>query len=150
MLVYVRAVDDDQIDDAMEAGAAGFLSKEVDGVAMVVALDGVAASRKVLAVPTPDEASRAMWPGEREGLSTRESVIVALIVAGMSDQDIASSLYVSSSSVGPSIRSVYRKMGVANRVQAVLWGIDRGFEIARHRPTQQWQRPVSPCALESA
>ena len=82
VLVYAWEAEDAQLTDAVKAGAAGFLSKTVDGAAMMIALEGIAASRVAGDPPTPGGFTRALWPGESEGLSSRESVIVSLIVAG--------------------------------------------------------------------
>jgi NarL family two-component system response regulator LiaR len=130
VLAFAWEAEDVQIADAVRAGATGFLSKTVDGAAMVIALERAAAGRVAGDVRTAGEIPRVLWPGESEGLNSRESVIVSLIVAGMSNEDIASASYLSRTTVKNSIRTAYLKMGVANRAQAVMWGIDHGFEIA--------------------
>jgi two-component system, NarL family, response regulator LiaR len=58
----------------------------------------------------------------------RESEVIALITQGLSNQEIADRCYLSINSVKTYIRTAYRKMGVARRSQAVLWGIQHGFE----------------------
>ena len=123
MLVYSWAVTQQQIDDAIRAGAAGFLSKTVDAAELVSALEAVAAGKPFASVPSPDESPMAAWPGRAEGLTARESEILSLIVAGMSNQDIASATYLSINSVKTYIRTAYRKMGVTSRAEAVVWGI---------------------------
>jgi DNA-binding NarL/FixJ family response regulator len=60
-------------------------------------------------------------------LSRREADIVRLVVAGHSNQEIASELYLSVNSVKTYIRSAYRKAGVSTRAQAVAWAIEHGF-----------------------
>ncbi|WP_134767587.1 LuxR C-terminal-related transcriptional regulator [Nocardioides sp. 1609] len=60
-------------------------------------------------------------------LSPRERDMVRLIVAGMSNQEIADTLYLSINSVKTYIRSAYRRMGVETRTQAVVWGVRHGF-----------------------
>ncbi|MCD4534541.1 LuxR C-terminal-related transcriptional regulator [Nocardioides sp. cx-169] len=60
-------------------------------------------------------------------LSARESEIVALIVQGLSHQEIAETAFLSINSVKTYIRTAYRKMGVTRRSQAVGWAIQHGF-----------------------
>nr|WP_272917777.1 LuxR C-terminal-related transcriptional regulator [Nocardioides flavescens] len=67
------------------------------------------------------------WPGEAEGLTSRESEMVCLITSGLSNAEIARTLFLSINSVKTYIRTAYRKMGVASRSEAILWGIDHGF-----------------------
>ena len=73
------------------------------------------------------------WPGRAEHLTERESEIIALITQGKSNAEVASIVYLSINSVKSHIRSAYRKMGVTNRVEAVLWGVEHGFRPDYHR-----------------
>ena len=66
--------------------------------------------------------------GKHAGLSVREAEIIALITQGLSNQEIADRCYLSINSVKTYVRTAYRKMGVARRSQAVLWGMRNGFE----------------------
>ncbi len=83
------------------------------------------------------------WPGKAQGLTVRESEIVALITQGLSNQEIADRSYLSINSVKTYIRTAYRKMGVERRAQAVLWGIRHGFEpdVVRRVETSRTLRP---------
>jgi DNA-binding NarL/FixJ family response regulator len=73
------------------------------------------------------------WPGRGEGLSDRESEILALITQGLSNADVARLTYLSPNTVKSYIRTIYRKIGVASRTQAVLWGVRNGFTPDGHR-----------------
>lgn len=73
------------------------------------------------------------WPGREQGLTPRESEIIALVTAGLSNNAIAERIYLSINSVKSYIRSAYRTMGVSSRSQAVLWGIDNGMAPTRTR-----------------
>lgn len=82
--------------------------------------------------PTPVcslPATSARWLGEREGLNAREGAIVALIVLGLSNQEIAAALHISMDSTKSRIRSAYRKMGVASRTHAISWGVHHGLQL---------------------
>ena len=73
------------------------------------------------------------WPGRLEGITDRESEILALITQGMSNADVARLTYLSPNTVKSYIRSVYRKIGATSRTQAVLYGVRHGFAPDTHR-----------------
>jgi DNA-binding NarL/FixJ family response regulator len=74
--------------------------------------------------------------GQEGGLSRRESQILARIVRGRSNHEIAKELFLSVNTVKTYIRFTYRKIGVSARSQAVVWGIQHGF------PTEDQAVPV--------
>jgi two-component system, NarL family, response regulator LiaR len=60
-------------------------------------------------------------------LSVRESEVLELICAGLSNLEIAERLYVSVNSVKTYVRQIYQKIDVSRRAQAVAWGLAHGF-----------------------
>jgi two-component system, NarL family, response regulator LiaR len=118
------------VDDSLEAGAVGYLSKAVEAKELVDAIERIHAGEILLpggggtASPKPE----GDWPGKEHGLTAREAEIIALITQGLSNQEIAERSYLSINSVKTYIRTAYRKIGVERRAQAVLWGIKHGFE----------------------
>lgn len=89
------------------------------------------------------------WLGYDEGLTRRESEIIALIAQGLSNQQIADQTFLSINSVKSYIRTAYRKMEVVSRSQAVLWGVRHGF-VPTGAPSvyadnvRPFRRPVRP------
>ena len=77
------------------------------------------------------------WPGRQEGITDRESEILALITQGKSNAAVAELTYLSPNTVKSHIRSVYRKIGATSRTQAVLWGVEHGF-TPDHRRIDRW------------
>jgi DNA-binding NarL/FixJ family response regulator len=65
--------------------------------------------------------------GQDIGLSRRESEVLQLVLQGLSNQEIAESMFLSINSVKSYIRSAYRKIEVNSRSQAVIWGMNNGF-----------------------
>jgi DNA-binding CsgD family transcriptional regulator len=61
----------------------------------------------------------------------REQEVLALIVAGSSNQHIARELHIGINTVKSLIRNAYRKVGVSTRAQAVAWGVEHGFPTRR-------------------
>ncbi len=135
VVVYTWNFGSDLVESALHQGVSGYLSKALPARELVAALCAIHAGDVV--VSDPPGRSRAVagldWPGREEGLSDRESEVLALITQGMSNADVARLTYLSPNTVKSYIRSIYRKIGVASRTQAVLWGIRNGFAPDRHR-----------------
>lgn len=73
-----------------------------------------------------------------EGLTDRESEILALITQGKNNAEVATLTYLSPNTIKSYIRTIYRKIEVASRTQAVLWGIHHGFTPDHHR-IEHWR-----------
>lgn len=69
-----------------------------------------------------------------EGLTGRESEVLSLIVSAMSNREVANHLSLSLNSVKSYIRSIYRKIGVSSRSEAVSWAIQHGFRADHSVP----------------
>ena len=78
------------------------------------------------------------WPGRGEGLTDRESEILAMITQGKCNAEVAAFTYLSPNTVKSYIRTIYRKIGVASRTQAVLWGVNHGFS-PDHNRIEYWR-----------
>ena len=78
------------------------------------------------------------WPGRGEGLTDRESEILALITQGKNNAEMAALTYLSPNTVKSYIRGLYRKIDVDSRTQAVLWGVRNGF-LPDHRRIDHWR-----------
>ncbi|MCW2833714.1 MAG: liaR 1 [Nocardioides sp.] len=131
VLVFAWAESQEQIDAAVALGAAGFLSKTVDAETILAAVEAAAAGHPVQSAPARHNNAMAAWPGQDQGLTARESEVLSLIVSGMSNLEIADRIFLSINSVKSYIRTAYRKMGVASRSQAVLWGLEHGFQVKK-------------------
>jgi DNA-binding NarL/FixJ family response regulator len=140
VVVYTWNFHPDLVGNALEQGAHGYLSKTLPARELVAALEAVHAGEEVVS-DSPLRARSAPgleWPGRREGLTDRESEILALITQGKSNAEVAALAYLSPNTVKSYIRSVYRKIGVSSRTQAVLWGIGNGF-APDHRRIEHWR-----------
>jgi DNA-binding NarL/FixJ family response regulator len=134
VVVYTWNFDGRLIDAALAKGADGYLSKTLPAAELVDALEQIHRGQKVVSPAPSGELTTALdWPGRAEHLTERESEIVALITQGHSNAEIADIVYLSVNSIKSHIRSAYRKMGVSNRVEAVLWGVEHGFRPDYHR-----------------
>ncbi|MCG5431407.1 response regulator transcription factor [Mycobacterium sp. MYCO198283] len=140
VVVYTWNFHPDLIRSAQQQGADGYLSKTLPARELVAALEAVHAGEKVVSDPPPRARSVAGldWPGRGEGLSDRESEILALITQGKSNAEVAALTYLSPNTVKSYIRTIYRKIGVGSRTQAVLWGVAHGF-TPDHRRIDHWR-----------
>ncbi len=134
--VYTWVFDHAVVDAAVRKGACGYLAKTLPAGELVEALERIHRGEVVVS-PAPAPASIELagqdWPGRSEGLSARESEMLALITQGRNNAEIAAMAYLSPNSVKTYIRSAYAKIGVASRTQAVLWGVSHGLHTAGRR-----------------
>lgn len=146
-VLYTWSATPEVVAAARDRGVAAVLPKSLRADELVRALEQVHAGAQILE-PQPSEGEgdhAGGWPGKTEGLTPRQSEIIALITDGLSNQEIARRTYLSINSVKSYIRAAYRTMGVTSRSQAVLWGIDHGFQRDRRRIVagEGVDRPVS-------
>jgi DNA-binding NarL/FixJ family response regulator len=140
VVVYAWNFHPDLIASARQHGAHGYLSKTLPARELVVALEAVYAGEVVISdVPPRGRSAVGLdWPGRGEGLSDRESEILALITQGKSNAEVAKLTYLSPNTVKSYIRTIYRKIDVGSRTQAVLWGVNHGF-TPDHNRIEHWR-----------
>jgi DNA-binding NarL/FixJ family response regulator len=138
--VYTWNFHPQLIENARKQGVHGYLSKALPARELVAALEAVHAGETVISEAAPRSRSTPGLdlPGRGEGLTDRESEILALITQGMSNAEVAKLTYLSPNTVKSYIRSIYRKIEVGSRTQAVLWGVDHGFTPDHHR-IEHWR-----------
>jgi NarL family two-component system response regulator LiaR len=136
IVIFTWTVPPGPLARGMADGVAGYLSKGLSAVELVEALEAIHRGEPVPSPHVEDNAVGAGdWPGREAGLSPREAEILALIVRGLSNQEIADAVYLSINSVKTYIRRAYRKMGVTRRQLAVIWALQHGFTAETRRAT---------------
>jgi DNA-binding NarL/FixJ family response regulator len=140
VVVYTWNFHPDLISSAREQGVRGYLSKTLAARDLVAALEAVHAGEIVISDPPPRPRSSngLNWPGRGEGLTDRESEILALITQGKNNTEVATLSYLSPNTVKSYIRTIYRKIDAGSRTQAVLWGVKNGF-TPDHRRIDHWR-----------
>jgi len=127
---------DEYVHAAIRAGASGFLLKDVTPANLVEAIRIVAGGDALLApsvtrrllerfaatLPADDESSKVLGQ-----LTPRETEVLRLLAAGLSNAEIASELVVSEATVKTHISSLLRKLGLRDRVQAVILAYETGL-----------------------
>jgi DNA-binding NarL/FixJ family response regulator len=111
---------------ALGRGAHAAISSGASGADFLELIDAAVAGNLSECVVS-QEARRETRPGFEAGLTRREAEILAMIVRGRTNREIAQDCVLSINSVKSYIRSAYRKMPVTTRSQAVAWGVQHGF-----------------------
>ena len=111
---------------ALERGAAAVVPLGVSAEQLIEVINAAIEGTldDIPTVRTPDDSD---FPGKGFGISRRESQVLALIVQGRTNQEIAEECFLSINSIKTYIRSAYRKVGITHRAQAVAWAIQHGF-----------------------
>jgi DNA-binding NarL/FixJ family response regulator len=138
VLVLSAYEDDESVFQAIQAGASGYVLKDITPSNLVRAIRAVRAgmstvhpgiTRKLL--ERISLMSRARTPGaapiHSDGLTAREVEILVGVSKGLSSRELAAKLFVSESTVKSHLRTIYRKIGVRDRSQAVAYAIRKGF-----------------------
>jgi DNA-binding NarL/FixJ family response regulator len=115
---------DDMIETALEAGADGFISKSVDPAELAWALRHALAKPVTKAIGRASQVHSAV---EETGLSKRELDVLLALADGKSNKEIASTLWLAPQTVKFHLTSIYRKLGVNSRTQAVNWAYRQGL-----------------------
>lgn len=132
ILVITTFENDDYVYEALQGGADGFLLKRTRAADLITAIKLLAHSDSIL---FPDKirqlalTHRSSRPDliEKAALSEREIEVLRLMARGLSNDEIASELYVSRETVKSHVGSVYRKLAVRDRTQAVIVAYESGL-----------------------
>jgi DNA-binding NarL/FixJ family response regulator len=134
-VILLTVYDDEQyLFQGLRAGASGYLTKQVVAEELLIhlqrVLDGEIVIDASLAGRVALSAARLhrgeFWPGAHLGLSQRESEVLELMVHGNSNRAIAQRLVLGEETVKTHVRSIFRKLDVTDRTQAVAFALREG------------------------
>jgi len=142
-VVYTWNLDEDLVTATRAQRVGGYLSKTLTAADLVDALERIHTGEVIVSADPGPSAPLigGEWPGRPEGLSVREAEVLALIVQGLTNAEIAARTRLSPNTVKSYIRAAYQKIGVTRRAQAVGWGIAHGLRPDRVRVTGAAARP---------
>lgn len=132
-ILILTAFDDDQyLFPALAAGADGYLLKTSSSATLLDALVKVAAGQTVLDPAVTSKVLQRMRKGQDAGaadgqLTDREREVVAVLVHGGSNRQIAQALNISTFTVQVHLRNIFAKFQVSNRTEAVAYALAHGL-----------------------
>jgi two-component system, NarL family, response regulator LiaR len=132
IIVLTASANGEYFVQAIKAGAQGYFAKDLDPEELIQAIRNVYQDR-------PAFDSRLVWEVIRRGkieflssqppdqLSEKEVEILRMLTHGMTDQAISRRLFVTEVTVRTHVSRIVRKLGLQNRVQAVLYSLHSGL-----------------------
>ena len=131
VLVLTSFTDDRRVHDAIQAGATGYLLKDVLKPDLLRAIRAAAQGKPTL---HPEAQQRLMQqvaapsgPSPFDALTEREREVVSLIARGQSNKAIAAALHLTEGTVKGYVSAILSKLGVADRTQAALYAVKHGL-----------------------
>jgi DNA-binding NarL/FixJ family response regulator len=132
VLVLTSFSDHQRVPDAIQAGAIGYLLKDILKVDLLKAIQSAAAGKPTL----HPEAQRKLMqqvvapaaPNLLEGLTNREMDVLQLIVQGYSNKEIGAQLQLTEGTIKGYVSTILGKLNVADRTQAALYAVRHGIE----------------------
>jgi DNA-binding NarL/FixJ family response regulator len=136
VVVLTTFGDDESLFPALKAGARGYLTKDAGGDEIVRAVQSVlsgdaglspSVQRRLLERLSDPEPPQPLPAEPPDGLTAREVEVLALIAEGLSNQEIARELHVSTATVKTHINNLFAKTGIKDRAQAVRYAYAKGL-----------------------
>jgi DNA-binding NarL/FixJ family response regulator len=136
VLVLTTFADDQRVREAIQAGAIGYLLKDILKADLLRALRDAAAGRPSLHPEVQEHLMREVagksLPSRaadlpHASLTEREAGILRLIAEGRSNKEIAATLYLTEGTVKGYVSTIFDKLGVEDRTQAALYAVKHGL-----------------------
>lgn len=124
VLIVTTFDGDEDIHRAIQAGASGYLLKGLSTAELLHAIEEVHRGKTVM---PPNVAARFRQRELRKDLSPRELEVLRLMVDGRSNKEIAQQLSIGEESVKTHSKTLFQKLGVADRTQAAIEAIRHGI-----------------------
>lgn len=127
VIVLTSFAEDNMVQGALQAGAIGYLLKNVTVSELAAAIRSAYAGRMTLSSEATEALVHSTTQPVVHGdeLTEREREVLALLVEGLSNQEIADRLFLGIGTVKFHVRNIYSKLGVDNRVAAVTLAMQR-------------------------
>jgi DNA-binding NarL/FixJ family response regulator len=130
--------DEDALLNAILAGAAGYLLKQVKGLDLIDAVRRVAAGQSLLDPAVTERVLRAVRNREQrderlERLTPQEHRIVELLAEGRTNREIGAEMFLAEKTVKNYVSNVLAKLGMSQRTEAAVWAarLDERGELRR-------------------
>lgn len=129
VIILSAFVDTSKVVQAIQAGAAGYLMKDVDPQELAAAIQATRQGKLYLHPEAARRLAEAMRPDPDQHeptpdvLTERELEVLQLVTHGLSNQEISMQLNITLKTVKAHVSSILQKLGVENRVQAALYAL---------------------------
>jgi two-component system response regulator DevR len=125
VVILTTYTDVELVQECLQAGARGYVVKDVERFSLKESIRAVNRGQSVLAPQVAGQIieqirSRQPANGRRAGLSASQVAILRLISRGHSNREIAADVHLSENTVKTHIQEIFRKLGVRNRVEAAI------------------------------
>lgn len=136
VIILTSYDDDEQVFEAIRAGASGYVLKDVNPSQLLRAIQAVADGYSLMSPPIARKVqqefqrlARAEGTGEGENipLTARESEVLGLIARGHNNREIAVALSISEKTVKTHVSNIFAKLQITDRSQAVLYAARKGM-----------------------
>jgi DNA-binding NarL/FixJ family response regulator len=127
IVILTMYAGDDQLFEALEAGASAFVPKNAPSEDVVAAARHAASSPRSFTANDLNEAMKRRLSPTGPQLSPREREVLALLADGLGVAQISRQLYISESTTKTHISKLYEKLGAGNRAQALMTALKLGL-----------------------
>jgi two-component system response regulator DevR len=134
VIILTSIIDDRLVDDAIRAGAHGYLLKEIDARALIGAIRDVAAGKSILDPAVTARVMERLRSGGTDPrdalalLSAQEKRVLALIAEGCTNKEVAVKLGLSDKTVKNYLSTVFEKLQVSRRAEAAAIYAQHGLK----------------------
>jgi DNA-binding NarL/FixJ family response regulator len=142
VLILTTFEVDEYVFEALRAGASGFLLKDAEPAELLRAVRVIAAgesllspsvTRRLIEAFAGSETGTGRQPAQLDDLTEREREIVTLVAEGLSNEEIASRLFISPATARTHVSRAMSKLGARNRTQLVVFAYQLGLVQANGR-----------------
>lgn len=130
VLALTSYIDEEKVVDALSAGAAGYIMKDVSPAELVRAIQAAAAGQVYLSPAAASYLAAHVRPKREpspdpDTLTARESEVVQCIARGLSNQAIAEDLQISPKTVKAHVGAILQKLHLENRTEVAIYALQR-------------------------
>jgi len=138
VVMLTTSTEESDLVESLRAGAQGYLLKDMEPDALVIALRDIVAGKTVVAPDLAPILAKAVQGKNEEpatpesspfdGLTPRETEILGLLAEGQSNKAIARNLGISDGTVKLHVKAILRKLNVHSRVEAAVMAVEKGLQ----------------------
>lgn len=139
VIVLTASDDEDDLFEAIQAGARGYILKSTDNEAFIRQLQQVLTgsvgmaedltTKLVTGLARRGSGTLGSNRTEQEAITAREKEVLGEIAKGATNKDIAATLYISENTVRAHVRTLMQKLHMENRTQLAVYGVHEGYTV---------------------